>query len=207
MQFHQSPTQQTSPTSTCYQEDLPKVVFGEGVHESIEVDKAQLAHVMEKVGAPPDTAIYLGGKNNLRKRGFQWLKSHDRLVHGDQERNQGSGSVIRVNTKLRGKIRDQEDMNRTLVHELEHAAQMDRNDFNVKIGKLVIAGSTVLGLVAGELAGRKTDNKFARTLVPILGAIIGRDIGYIIAPHEREARLRAERTKTTAIKKQISKTL
>lgn len=182
----------------------PRVVYGNGVDPDLFVDPAVAGETMEQLGIPPaaisDTTIYIGGKFNVVRKGLQLLKTHDRFIHGDLERNEGSGSVVRVNSKLRCRPRSAETMNETLVHELEHVAQTERKDPNVKLGNLAIMGMSAAGLILGGVISKKIGNRSARLAGALAAGVAGHDIGYKVAPHEIQARARASQVRSTAIR-------
>lgn len=185
------------------QDPNPKIVVGEGVSPDLSVDPEAVADTMRALGTSEEaiasTTVYIGGKSNVSRRGFQINKSMDRSIHGSLERNEGGGTVIRVNTTLRGKTLSDESMNNTLVHELEHNAQADRNDPRVKLGNLAIISLLGVGFLTGNRLGRKTSNKAVEMAATLAGGIAGLNAGYVLAPHEIQARKRAKTTKTQAI--------
>src|SRR5690606_36975728 len=110
------------------------------------------------------------------------------------------GDIVRITTVKRGKPRSSELMNQTWIHEEEHVAQADRHDKKVVLGHLATWGMTAASAVAGYRLGPG---------VSVLAAGLGNRIGYILSPHEIQARRRAGQHKrrkaqavtTTAIRR------
>lgn len=191
------------PTKDHAEAVKPEVVYGPGVDPALEVDTYEVAQTMARLGTLTQTigstTLYIGGKNNYVTKGFQIPKSADRMLHGVQPRNEGPGTVIRVNTMYRGQPRGTDDMNKTLVHELEHIAQADRKDIRYFTGLIGVYGLALAGGLAGA---RFVKGSFAKKVVAAtLGAALGHQAAYVIAPHERQAKQRAEDVATTAIRR------
>ena len=85
-------------------------------------------------------------------------------------------------------------MNKTLVHELEHLAQDERDDKKVTAGHIAIWGLAAAGALLGHTLGRRKGGALT-PLTTVVGAYIGHSVGYRIAPHERQARKRAGQTR------------
>jgi len=80
-------------------------------------------------------------------------------------------------------------MNRTITHELTHAAQAERRDANLTKGHLAIGGmALVVAFIGNRLGGKKG---------AAMGAVIGYELGYMMAPHEKQARKVAGGAKRT----------
>lgn len=183
---------------------VPRVVYGEGVQPDVYCSPEGSLQPMCELGInsnSTEVTAYLAGGFNLARKGMQLSKRLDRFMHGPLERNEGNGYVVRINTKLRGKPRTADEMNRTFVHELAHVAQAERNDPRVPIGNAIIGGLTIAGMIAGNVLSKNTDNRFARVAAVAIGGIAGHDIGYKLAPHERQARLIAETVTSRAIQR------
>lgn len=183
---------------------VPRVVYGEGVQAEVYCSPEGSLQPMDELGINPDSTdvtAYLAGGFNLARKGMQLSKRLDRFVHGPLERNEGNGYVVRINTKLRGRPRTAEEMNRTYVHELTHVAQAERNDPRVPIGNAIIGGLTIAGMIAGSVLARKSDSRIAVVAAVAFGGMAGHDIGYKLAPHEREAHRIAETVTSHAIQR------
>ncbi len=179
-------------------------LFVEERTQNISAEPSEIAATMEGLGmsgaAIQDTSVVIDGKNRRSYNGSQTPKWLDRLAQGDMPYNQGKGSVVRIGTKVRGRERTEEQMNKVLVHELEHAAQKDRKDKNIVVGNILIyGGSFALGALGNILA--KRTGLTGRALATGAGLAIGNRLGYQFAPHERQARERAQALKSSAIKK------
>jgi len=181
----------------------PVVIVDDMLSASLEVDPVVIAQTMQELGISnpgiTNTTLHIDDKRHFLYKGSQTPKSFDRVLRNPSEVNEGEGSVIRVSTNIRGRELDAETMNQTLVHELEHVAQTDRKDTKMKIGNLAIWGLAAAGLVVGNYLGKKSGSKITRAVSPVIGFAIGHQMGYRIAPHERQARARAKEVKTTAI--------
>jgi hypothetical protein len=180
----------------------PRAVYGDGVQPDIFVDPPcvlETMNILRISSIPAEHTVYVSGRFNIARKGLQLSKWIDRFVHGEKDRNEGEGSVVRVNTVLRGKVRSIDDMNRTLVHELEHVAQAERNDPKLVYGNIAIWGLTLAGALAGNTIVKRRGNAAASVIGMVVGAAAGHDIGYLVAPHERQARERARTVVTTAI--------
>jgi glycine zipper 2TM protein len=181
----------------------PRVIYGEKVSPDLTVDTDALADTMHELDISDETientTIYMDPSNRLATNGIAYPKTLGRLRHIlHPELRRAPGPVVRVSAKIRGAEREEEDMNHTLSHELEHIAQIDRKDPRLKIGHLAIWGSAALGAVIGNKLGSSKKGRAAGTL---LGAMVGQQIGYKIAPHEQQARERSKIVNTSAIKR------
>jgi hypothetical protein len=181
----------------------PRVVYGERISPDLTVDINGAADTMRELdtsdGTTGNTTIYLDPTNRFATNGIAYPRTLGRLRHiFYPELRNAPGPIVRISTKVKGKKRTEEQMNHTLAHELEHVAQMDRKDPRLKMGHLAIWGSAALGAVIGNKLG---SGKKARTAGTLLGAMIGQQVGYRIAPHERQARERAKVVNTSAIKR------
>lgn len=145
------------------------------------------------------TSIVLDDKNRLSYRGSQTPKWLDRLIRGKKPENEGSGSVVRIGTKIRGRKRTSEDVNHTLSHELEHVAQSDRRDRNILLDNLAVWGLAGGGAFAGNKLGRR--RKGTKIIGTIAGAAIGQALGYKLASHEQQARDKAAHTPLDVVTK------
>ena len=184
---------------------LPVIKAIEGGEELAEIDPFILAATMSELGVSDEairqTTVLLDGKNHVTFRGvafpdsLSWLAKRKFPEHTDDI----DGPVIRLSAQFRGRPRSATDMNRTLVHEVEHLAQYDRRDMNVAIGRFAIYGGMILGAIAGNVLARERRIP-TRALATIGGAIIGKQIGYQVAPHEHQARCRSDDIATTAVK-------
>lgn len=165
-------------------------IFNETSAGIWDPDTELIARVMTECygisdGSIASTSIVLDDTNRFLYKGSQKPKWVDRLVRGRRPENQGRGSVVRISTRLRGKERSVDAVNKTLAHELEHVAQTDRNDKNIVLGNIAIWGLAAAGALVGAEMGRNGAGKIVGFFA---GAIIGQAAGYKIAPHERQAR-------------------
>lgn len=190
---------------TSYADTGPSIVVES---RSVEVDPVELRRTMQGIGISEagigQTAIVVDGKNRTSYNGSQAPKWVDRLTHGVHPYNQGKGTVIRLGTKVRGKNRSLEDINDTLVHELEHTVQYDKRDKSLLIGNMLIYGGSFALAALVDVLARKAGVKH-RSLASVGGFVLGNRIGYQLAPHENQARQRARELKTSAIKSSLGK--
>jgi len=180
---------------------LPHVVYGEGLDSGITVSPDQIAQTMQELGVSEqgisDTTIYMDPKSRLQTYGTHYPNRLGRLrFRSNPEIQEASGDIIRLSTIMKGTPRTDEAINRTLVHELEHRAQEERHDVKLTQGHIAIWGLALAGAVIGNRLGRSGVTKTAGT---VIGAAIGHSAGYMIAPHERQARERARQVTTTAV--------
>jgi len=195
-----------SQLSSSPEHPLPRIVNGENTNTYIDAQEA--AKTMRELGISDGllekTTIYVDPENRLITNGTAYPQhlGHWRFDRSSQLAK-APGPIVRISTTMRGKPRDEEAMNRTLIHELEHVAQMDRKDKKLILGHAAIWGLAVVGAVAGNvLSSRKTSRLLPKTIATIGGALIGQQVGYKLAPHEAQAQHRAHEITTTAIKRQ-----
>jgi hypothetical protein len=164
-------------------------------------------------GIARTTVVIDSSDRSIKKTGIRGgadYKWHDRRKHGEHSNNEGDGSIVRVYENYRAwrnpfkQIeRTPEELNSTLMHELEHVAQMERKDPRLYVGIAMMLGMAALGPVIGERVGKKAGGGYgARLGGAALGLAVGRYIGYKASPHEIQARKRAKTTKTSAISRQ-----
>ncbi len=170
--------------------------------ETVGVDPAMLTQLTEDLHIEPraivQTSILIENRPNELYKGSHTPKWLDRKLNGKQSWNEGEGSVVRIATRRRGKDLTDEEMNQTLVHELEHVAQHSRKDAGMKVGNGAIWGFAAMGAGMGrELA--KDKGLIAKVIIPLGMAAIGQQVGYKLAPHERGARRQAQQITTTEI--------
>lgn len=184
----------TEQNTTPPQPATPHIVYGEGVDSAVSVDEQALGQTMRELGVSEqgiaNSAVYIDPKNRLQTFGTHYPNLLGRLRFiTNPEVQKSKGDIVRLSTTVKGKPRSGEQMNRTLVHELEHLAQHDRHDPKVTEGHIAIWGLAAVGAIVGNRLGRKTKTK---SLVgATLGAVLGHSLGYLIAPHEQQARNRA----------------
>jgi hypothetical protein len=179
----------------------PQVVYGEGVDTAISVSAESVTQDMQGLNISEqgvdNTTVYMDPKNRLLNLGthyYSWM-APIRFPHIPELRN-AKGDIVRISTEVKGQKRTVEQMNHTLTHELEHVAQHDRHDRKVIAGHTAIWGLAAAGAIAGNRLGR---GKVSKTVGTVLGGLIGQQTGYMIAPHERQARKRARQVTSSAI--------
>ena len=175
----------------------PHIVQGPGK----SIDPSVVGQTMQELGVSSETIdktiIFVDPANRLATNGITYPNRLGRLRHiANPDLRNAKGPIVRLSTRVRGADRSVEDMNVTLTHELEHVAQMDRRDTGLRIGHAAIWGLATLGAVVGYHMGH---SKASRIGLGISGMLIGHQIGYKIAPHERQARSVANTVTTTAI--------
>ncbi len=180
-----------------------------------KLDPTAINEDMYKLGLSEEgiarTTIVVDGSNRpISKTGIRGgadYKWHDRRKHGVRSNNEGDGSIVRVYENYRAwrnpfkQIeRTPEELNSTLMHELEHVAQMERKDPRLYAGIAMMLGTAAIGSLVGERIGNKVGGGYgARLGGAAIGLVAGRYIGYKASPHEIQARKRAKTTKTSAI--------
>lgn len=183
----QAPTTQTSELPS-----QPRIVYGEGLDPSVSVDPEAAAQTMRELGVSEagiaNSAVYIDPKNRLANNGTHYTNKLGRLrFRSVPELQDVEGDIVRLSTKVRGNERTPEQMNRTATHEWEHLAQEDRHDRKVTEGHIAIYGLAALGALAGNKLGKGFKGKAGAAI----GGFLGYQLGYRLAPHERQARLRA----------------
>jgi hypothetical protein len=183
----------------------PNIIISPETKGELIIDPRTVAQTMQELGISKqgirNTSILVDETNRIATNGIaypRWLGIL-RHLHHPQLRD-APGPIIRLSSVVKGKERSAEDMNRTLVHELEHVAQMERKDPNIKLGHIAIWGLAAAGGIAVNrlMRGR---SKVIRSTATFAGAAMGQQLGYRIAPHEIEARQRAEEISTSAIRR------
>lgn len=182
----------------------PKIVTSHSVESKLAIDPSIVGQTMQELGISPegirDTSILVDDANRMATNGIAYPKWLGRARHitNPQLRN-APGPIVRVSSVVKGNERSDDAMNDTLVHELEHVAQMERNDPKMKLGHIAIWGLAAAGGISANQLTR-AHNKAIRSAATFVGAAIGQQIGYRIAPHEIQARQRAKEISTSAIK-------
>lgn len=191
-----------APPHNSRENAVPRV-FDKTSGDTWDIDPHKTAGAMSEQYSISDqgienTSIVIGDKNRRLYKGSQTPKWLDRIVHGKKPENEGSGSVVRISTIIRGQERTPEEVNHTLSHELEHVAQSDQRDRNVLLGNLAVWGLTGIGAFVGNKLGR---NRSRKAIGMLAGAAIGQTVGYRLASHERQARSKAARTSLAVVTK------
>jgi len=162
------------------------------IPDTVQIDVRELTRIMGECGLSTEAigriTIYIDSKFHISMNGSAWPSYLARFRFPRLPRN---GNVVRISTHVRGKPRTALSLNHTLVHELEHVAQVERKDIRMFIGHATIIVTVAAGLVVGVWAHS--------ILVALLGGLIGEQIGYWFAWHEIQARDRARNVTTTAI--------
>lgn len=175
---------------------IPRIVYGEGLDPTVSVDPEAAAQTMRELGVSEagiaNSAVYIDPKNRLANNGTHYSNRLGRLrFRSVPELQDVVGDIVRISTSVRGKERTTELMNKTLTHEWEHLAQADRHDKKVTEGHIAIYGLAALGSLAGNRLGKGGKGKIGAAI----GGFLGYQLGYWLAPHERQARLRAGQAK------------
>lgn len=187
------PPSSSSDMNTESPEPVPKVIYGEDVDPTVLVDARELGQTMRNLGISDESiansAVYIDPRNRLQTFGTHYPNRIGRLrFRSVPEIQLVKGDIVRLSTTVKNKARTDEEMNRTLVHELEHLAQSDRKDRRVTEGHLAIWGLAAAGAILGSRLG---GNKMFKAAGTAVGAAVGHSLGYLMAPHERQARKRA----------------
>ena len=159
-------------------------------NKKIQIDKFGITEIMRSFALDSqtirNTTIYLDSKNHFINNGVTYPKWLGRIGFlFDPKLSKAPGQIVKINLKVRGKNRNKDMLNKTLVHELAHVAQTERNDLQIYIGVIVIYGLLIAG---GLFSYGLGTSLFSKASLVVIGAMIGYQIGYSIAPHEREAR-------------------
>ncbi len=170
----------------------PRIVYGEGLDPRVSIDPEAAAQTMRELGVSEtsiaNSAVYIDPKNRLGNNGTHYSNKFVRLrFRSVPELRDVEGDVVRLSTRVRGKDRTAEQMNKTATHEWEHLAQGDRHDIKVTEGHIAIFGLSVLGALAANRLGKGIKGKAGAAI----GGFLGYQLGHRLAPHERQARLRA----------------
>lgn len=171
----------------------PRIIYGEGTDPAVSVDPEFAAQTMRELGVSEEgianSAIFIDPKNRLMNNGTHYSNTQAKLrFRSIPELHDVKGDVVRISTKVKGKERTTELMNRTLTHELEHLAQADRHDQKVTENHISEYGLAILGALAvNKLVGGGIKGKVGAAI----GGFMGYQLGYWLAPHERQARIRA----------------
>lgn len=179
----------------------PHIVYGNDTANKLTVDAEAVGETMRELGISPETiektTVYVDSVDRLTTRGMTYPGRLGRLRHiTNPDIRNSQGPIVRLSSVVGGKERAEAAMNHTLVHELEHVRQMDKMDKRLFVGHLGIVGITAAGVLAGNMLGR---GMFSKVVLAVLGGLIGQQIGYQLAPHERQARAVAEKVSTTAV--------
>ena len=179
------------------------IVYGKGVNPDIGMDTQEAAQTLHDRGVSElgisDTTIYMDPKNRFLRFGTHYPNRLGRLRFTSiPEIQQAKGDVIRLTTVMQGKARTPEQINETFVHEGEHRAQQERKDRKITEGNIAIYGLALTGAIIGNRLG---NNNLTRTAGTLLGFTLGNSVGYMVAPHERQARERTRQVKSSAVYK------
>lgn len=180
---------------------VPAVVHGGDNGKTMGVDNNELVEIMRTLETSDrgidTTTLYIDPVNRVLNNGTHYSNRQAKLRFPHiPEIQESQGDLVRISAKVRGVLRTPEQMNGTLTHELEHIAQHDRHDIKVTQGHIAVRGLAFAGGFLGYNFGNRKVAKVAGTLVGI-GA--GYVLGYLLAPHERQARKRAREVTLTAI--------
>lgn len=182
----------------------PKIRSINGGEQYAEANADILQSTMSALGIPDETigrtTVIIDGKSRLSIKGIAFPASLTWFTRRRYREHAESidGPVIRLSTSMRGKRRSAAAINKTLVHELEHTAQNSRNDLRIKLGHFTIFGGMIAGAIAGNTLTHK--NPFTRAMSVLAGAAIGKELGYRVAPHEKQARTRSTEIITDVIR-------
>ena len=179
----------------------PNIVYGSGADQNIIINESELEQTMQELGISDqgisDATIYIDPKNRFLNLGTHYPNRIGRArFHSNHDIQEAKGDIIRLSTKVRGKSRPTDSMNRILVHELEHLAQQDRHDKKLTEGHVAIYGLAAAGAIIGNHLGK---GQVSQKLGAVLGAALGYQAGYQLAPHEKQSRMRARTVTTSAI--------
>ena len=154
---------------------VPAVVCGGDTDKTIGVDSEELIGTMRSLvisDRNTDATVYIDPINRIQTFGTHYPNWLGKLRFPNvPEMQDSTGDIVRISAKVKGVPRTPEQMNRTLVHELEHIAQQDRHDKNLTQGRIAIWGLAMAGAILGSKPGK---GKMAK----IMGALAGASVGY-----------------------------
>lgn len=191
-------------TEVALQEQTPRIVYDSEVDPQIIVNAHEIAGTMRAMEisekAISNTIVYLDAQSHYCVNGSVWPKMLGRLRHiRNPELRKAPGSIVRLSTVMAGKRRRIDDINRTLVHELKHVAQIDQKDSSLVYGQVTYWGISALGALAANKLVRNSPRIVPRLAVTFGGLLLGSHAGYRLAPHERHARASANHTTIAAV--------
>lgn len=133
-----------------------------------------------------NTTLYIDNHRHITILGSVWPKYLSRLRY---PRLKPTGSVIRLSRRLYFTGPTYKTINHTLVHEIEHAAQIQRKDPRLLIGYL----TQVVGVGAGIALGltNQSDVIVFKVMILFITALFGLYAGYMFSLHEMQARKRS----------------
>ena len=185
-------------------EHAPLIVYDPGLDPELVVNASDIARTMRTMAisekAISDATVYLDAQSHYCVNGSVWPRTLGRLRHiRNHELRKASGSIVRISTVMCGKPRRLEDINRTLVHELKHVAQIDQKDKSLIQGHITYWGMSAIGALAANRLVRDRSRPIPRLTLTLAGLMLGSHAGYRLAAHERHARETAEHLTSHAV--------
>ena len=187
-----------------HSEQAPRIVYDPKLDPGLVADASGIARAMRAMAISEEaishTTIYLDAQSHYCVNGSVWPKTLGRLRHlRNPELRKSPGNIVRLNTVMCGKPRPTDDVNRTLIHELKHVAQIDQKDKSLIIGHITYWGISALGALAANRLIRKSPRPIPRITITLGGLLLGGHAGYSLAAHERHARKSTEHITTKAV--------
>lgn len=164
----------------------PKLVVSDKLGD-IHVDLAGVAEAMKALGVSEQTiqstTIYVDSYPHLTILGSVWPRF---LAWLRYPRLAPRGHVVRLSSKMFFLGPTDRTINHTLIHEIEHVAQIERKDTRILIGYL----TNLVFLLAGIALGltNKSDVIIFKVLIIFITALFGLRVGYMFSLHEMQAR-------------------
>lgn len=165
---------------------IPKLVIDKRIKD-ITVDIDAIGHIMNDFGLPEgtikSTTVYISYRPALRILGSVWPKYLARFRYPSIK---PKGMVLRLSYKMYFIGTTERTINRTLVHEIEHVAQVARKDIKLLIGY----ATELVFLSAGIALGltNESDSVIFRIAILLITSFAGLQVGYMFAMHEAVAR-------------------
>jgi hypothetical protein len=165
---------------------IPELIISKKL-TNVSVDLEYVATIMSSLGLNEksirNSIVFIDHRPSLTILGSVWPKY---LASLRFPRIKSSGSVIRLSSRLFFTGSTQRSINHTLVHEIEHAAQIQRRDLHLFVGYLTQVATSTAGIALG-LTNQSNHFVFKYLIVTITG-LFGLYIGYMFSLHEMQAR-------------------
>lgn len=164
----------------------PTVVISKELTDA-SVDKTSLISMMQELGLKDKTinnlTIYIDNNTHFSTRGSTWPRS---LSYFRFPKLRAKGKVVRLSSKMMFTGSTKLTINTSLIHEIEHVAQIERKDPRLLAGYL-----TQLVFITAGLSLGLTDKSgllIYRILITALTTFTGWQFGYMFSWHEMQAR-------------------
>lgn len=154
---------------------------------SLRVDLMGIAKIMKSLGLSEETiqttTVYIDSRQHLTVRGSVWPKFLAKLRY---PRLAPSGCVIRLSGNMFFTGPTDRTINHTLIHEIEHVAQIERKDVRIFIGYLTSIIFSANGVALGLASNPSV--VILEVLITGITGLFGLQLGYLLSLHEMQAR-------------------